>query len=74
MLDHEHLPGVDSPDPGDLDPNKFTEPLEALAPGALGVQVPVFDPDLDPDGRYVRMLAEVLNTGLRQLGSDSGRR
>lgn len=68
VLDPEHLPAVDSPDPGGLHPDELTGLLEALAPGALGAQVTVFDPDLDPDGRYAGMLTEVLSTGLRQLG------
>lgn len=72
VLDPEHLPAVDSPDPGGLHPDELTALLEALAPGALGAQVTVFDPDLDPDGGYALMLTEVLSTGLRQLGRDAG--
>jgi arginase len=29
----------------------------------------VFDPDLDPDGRYANMLTDVLATGLGHLGT-----
>jgi len=68
VLDPEHMPAVDSPDPGGLHPDELTELLEALAPGALGAQVTVFDPDLDPDGHYARLLTQILSTGLRQLG------
>lgn len=71
VLDPEHLPAVDSPDPGGLHPDELTELLETLAPGALGAQVTVFDPDLDPEGGYALMLTEVLSTGLRQLGRDA---
>ncbi|WP_166609156.1 arginase family protein [Kineococcus siccus] len=70
VLDPEHLPAVDSPDPGGLTPQELTELLVRLAPGAVGIQVTVFDPDLDPDGRCARLLADVLVTGLRQLASD----
>lgn len=50
VLDPEHLPAVDSPDPGGLDPAELAALLEALAPTAVGAQVTVFDPDLDPTG------------------------
>lgn len=70
VLDPEHLPAVDSPDPGGLHPDQLTELLQALAPGALGAQITVFDPDLDPDGRYAHMLTDVLDQGLRQLGTN----
>ena len=70
MLDPEHLPAVDSPAPGGLDPEGLTELLAALAPAAIGAQVTVFDPDLDPDGRYAHLLTDVLATGLRELGTD----
>jgi arginase len=69
VLDPEHLPAVDSPDPGGLDPTELTALLAALAPAAVGAQVTVFDPDLDPDGRYARMLTDVLAAGLGHLGT-----
>jgi arginase len=69
VLDPEHLPAVDSPDAGGLDPDELTGLLEALAPGALGAQVTVFDPDLDPDGVHARLLTAILSTGLRRLGT-----
>jgi arginase len=69
VLDPEHLPAVDSPDPGGLSPEELTTLLATLAPGALGAHVTVFDPDLDPDGRYADLLAEMVATGLRELGS-----
>ena len=69
VLDPEYLPAVDSPDPGGLDPKELTALLAALAPAAVGAQVTVFDPDLDPDGRYAHMLTDVLATGLGHLGT-----
>lgn len=69
VLDPAHFPAVDSPDPGGLDPDELTALLAALAPGAVGAQVTVFDPDLDPDGRYARLLTDILATGLRELGT-----
>jgi arginase len=35
---------------------------------ATGAQVTVFDPDLDPGGRYATMLTGILATGLQHLG------
>jgi arginase len=69
ILDPSVMPAVDSPDPGGLDPDRLTELLAALAPGAVGAQVTVFDPDLDPDGAHARLLADVLFRGLSDLGS-----
>ena len=69
VLDPTHLPAVDSPDLGGLHPDELTELLAALAPGASGAQVTVFDPDLDPDGRYARLLTGILAAGLDQLGA-----
>ena len=39
---------------------ELTDLLAALAPGAVGAQVTVFDPDLDPDGRYAVLLTGIL--------------
>ena len=69
VLDPRHMPAVDSPDAGGLDPHELVDLLRALAPGAVGAQVTVFDPDLDPDGVHARLLADVLATGLRDLGA-----
>jgi hypothetical protein len=52
-----------------VDPGELTELLAALAPGALGAQITIFDPDLDPSGAQSRLLAEILAVGLRELGT-----
>lgn len=72
VLDPEHMPAVDSPDPGGLTPEELTALLSALAPGAIGAHVTVFDPDLDPDGRYAHLLTGILTNGLRDLGTTIG--
>jgi arginase len=72
VLDPEHLPAVDSPDPGGLDPDELRRLLAALAPAAIGVQITIFDPDLDPDGRYARLLTDTLASGLAELGTACG--
>ena len=70
ILDPAVMPAVDSPDPGGLTAADLTALLAGLAPGAAGAEVTVFDPDLDPDGRYAALLTEVLVTGLADLGRD----
>jgi arginase len=70
VLDPAVMPAVDSPDPGGLTPDALLRLLRALAPGALGASVTVFDPDLDPDGRYTALLADLLVDGLAELGAD----
>jgi arginase len=70
VLDPSVLPAVDSPSPGGLTAVQLGDLLNALAPGAAGAQVTVFDPDLDPDGCYARMLTDVVFAGLAMLGRD----
>lgn len=69
VLDPSVMPAVDSPDPGGLDKAQLTDLLRALAPQAIGASITVFDPDLDPDGRFARLLVDVLDDGLSELGT-----
>ncbi len=69
VLDPSVMPAVDSPDPGGLMPEQLSRMLTALAPQAIGASVTVFDPDLDPDGRYARLLTDILVPGLALVGS-----
>ncbi|MBO3100510.1 arginase family protein [Cellulomonas sp. zg-ZUI168] len=69
VLDPSVMPAVDSPDPGGLDVAGLAGLLRGLAPDALGASITVFDPDLDPDGRYARLLVDLLVDGLSALGS-----
>lgn len=66
VLDPSCLPAVDSPDPGGLDLGQLAALLSALAasPRAVGLDVTVFDPDLDEDGALARRLCEALVAGL----------
>jgi arginase len=73
ILDAQVMPAVDSPDPGGLDAQQLTDLLAGLAPGAMGAQITVFDPDLDPDGEYAGLIVGILAEGLRHLGEDSRR-
>lgn len=69
ILDPTYMPAVDSPSPGGLSPEELTTLLGTLAPRAIGAHVTVFDPDLDPDGRYAQLLCDIVATGLGELGS-----
>jgi arginase len=64
------MPAVDSPDPGGLSAAELTGLLAALAQRAVGAQMTVFDPDLDPDGSHAYLLTDILITGLAPLSRD----
>ena len=59
VLDSALMPAVDSPQPDGLGYAELQELLEPfLASGLVaGIQFTIFDPDLDPEGRYARELA-----------------
>lgn len=58
------LPAVDSPAPGGLSFDELTALLRELLPGAVGMQVTVFDPTLDGDGSQARALTDCLVSAL----------
>jgi arginase len=66
ILDAEIMPAVDSPDPGGIDHAQLTELLRPLlsAPKCAGIDIGIFDPDLDPEGRYAAELADTLVAAL----------
>ncbi|MFI7044317.1 arginase family protein [Streptosporangium sandarakinum] len=66
VLDPEILPAVDSPAPGGMTPDELVGILRGLLamPGAAGLQVTIFDPDLDPDGAQAALLADLLVAAL----------
>jgi arginase len=64
VLDPEYLDAVDSPDPGGLSPGQLVDLLRGLVPRAMGLQVTVFDPDLDQDGRGAALLTDILVASL----------
>ncbi|MFI8527024.1 arginase family protein [Promicromonospora sukumoe] len=67
VLDPTVMPAVDSPDPGGLDLPEVLELLTVLcaSPRCVGLQLTVFDPDLDPDGGLAASLADLLVDVLR---------
>ncbi|RSM84766.1 arginase family protein [Kibdelosporangium aridum] len=64
VLDIEVMPAADAPDPGGL---QYSELLDLLRPmladeRCVGFHVAIYDPDLDPDGRYAAELTDAIVT------------
>lgn len=68
-LDQSFMPAVDSPGSPGIDPGELAAILGALVarPGCVGMNVTIFDPDLDPAGALaawlVNFLRRVFTTG-----------
>ncbi|MEP7054899.1 MAG: arginase family protein [Actinomycetota bacterium] len=60
VLDPSVMPAVDSPAPGGLAIEELRSLLDRYWPRATGLQLCVFDPDLDPGGDLARQLADLL--------------
>lgn len=69
ILDPVHLPAVDSPAPGGLHPDTLRDLLADLVPGAAGIDVTVFDPDLDPTGEQAALLVDILTAAFTRPAS-----
>lgn len=69
ILDQTVMPAVDSPGSPGLDYAGLTELLRSFlaSPRCLGLNVTIYDPDLDSDGQYARGLVEMLAEGLVPL-------
>lgn len=65
-LDASLMPAVDSPNPAGLTAEELTELLAGLltTPGCLGLDLGIYDPDLDPDGCCAALLTDILTTAL----------
>lgn len=62
ILDAAVMPAVDSPDPGGIQHEQLRTLLKPLLASekCVGIDVGIFDPDLDPDGTYARELTDTL--------------
>ena len=66
VLDPAIMPAVDSPEPGGLADDELVALLRVFAASELatGMQVTIFDPELDPDGHLAAELADAVVAGL----------
>ena len=62
ILDAAVMPAVDSPDPGGIDHAQLQALLRPLlaSPRCIGIDIGIYDPDLDPDGGYAAELTDTL--------------
>lgn len=70
VLDPALMPAVDSPDPGGL---RYAELEDALAvalasPHAAGLELTIYDPDLDPGGEHAERLVAMLVRAFTRAG------
>ncbi len=70
VLDAKIMPAVDSPNPRGLTFVQLKEILATLlaSPKAVGLEVTIFDPDLDPDGKLAAQLAKTLEQAFVESG------
>jgi arginase len=75
ILDPTLMPAVDSPDPGGIEHRELVPLLAVLlaSPRCVGLEVTVFDPDLDPDGRLAGELTDTLVATFEAAPASSGR-
>lgn len=62
VLDPSVMPAVDSPDPDGLLADELTALLGPLvtSPHRVGLDVTIYDPDLDPDGTAGALLTDIV--------------
>ncbi|HCT79496.1 MAG TPA: arginase [Micromonosporaceae bacterium] len=68
ILSPKVMPAVDSPDPGGLSYDELIPALTKLlaSPKCVGINVAIFDPDLDPDGHLAKELTDNLINAIAQ--------
>jgi arginase len=72
VLDPTVIPAVDSPEPGGLGLDELADLLTPLVrqPGAIGLELTIYDPTLDPERTSVDRLVALLE---RVLAPDGGK-
>ncbi|TDC17804.1 arginase family protein [Kribbella albertanoniae] len=66
ILDAAIMPAVDSPDPGGLDHTQLRNLLRPLlaSENCVGIDIGIYDPDLDPEQVYAKELTDTLVAAL----------
>ncbi|MFF2573962.1 arginase family protein [Streptomyces sp. NPDC058084] len=69
VLDPAVMPAVDSPDPDGLLPDELIALLRPLvrSPRCVGLNVTIYDPDLDPEGTAGALLTDLVVTALTDV-------
>jgi arginase len=72
VLDQEVMPAVDSPGSPGLDFEQLAELIERLATSnhVIGVDITIYDPELDDDHRYAPSIVGCLVRGLKPLRAE----
>ena len=75
VLDPAFMPFVDSPEPGGLDPENLGEILAELLNNsrAIGMELTIYDPKRDHDGRGAELLVHMLVGALRKFSTSAAR-
>lgn len=62
VLDNDLMPAVDSPQPGGMSYEELIETLQLLLASdkAVGMEITIFDPELDPDGHLAADLTNAI--------------
>jgi arginase len=68
VLDQSVMPAVDSPNPNGLQLEELRDALRVFLadPRVVGMEVTIYDPDLDPEGAYGDALADLLVAAFRR--------
>lgn len=71
VLDQTTMPAVDSPGSPGIDPEDLVVLLRLLIndPRCAGLDVTIFDPDLDPDGTHARLVVSLLREAFVHPGA-----
>ena len=72
VVDPSEIPAVDSPEPGGLLLGELSELLTPLIhhPDAIGLELTIYDPQLDPDRASAARLASLLERAIGRNGGD----
>ena len=74
ILDAGVMPAVDSPETDGLDFDELGELLSDLLvdPKAVGVDITIYDPDLDPDGEHAVSITDMVVKALNSVDRARG--